>query len=103
VKACKDARCEVRVGPDTPITVNIRKQSLALHVGSIEQGKLTLAIASPGQMNFKVDGDNEAHSSFSDGVATSTGHTGLRVTINGLVAEVVGVVDSAAVLRLTPA
>jgi hypothetical protein len=54
-------------------------------------------------MSFSVDGDDQAQSSLSDGVVTTTGHAGLRITISGFVVEVLAVADSAAVLRLTRA
>jgi hypothetical protein len=98
VKACRDGRCEVRIGSDTAFDVNARGEAVAFNIG-IEQGVLSMGIG--GATSIATDGDDQAQTSLSGDAMSVSGHTGLRVTADKVLVEVLAVVGSEAVIRLS--
>jgi hypothetical protein len=108
--ACADGTCEVRVDGPVSIRVPSKFKVGPVSVTSVGNGVVSLAITVLGSgfsLSCDVPDTCEASvvgsSAQSPAMGQITGRTGARATINGLVVEVVAVVDRSAVLKLTPA
>jgi hypothetical protein len=101
--ACEDGQCEILVAGPTTISVGAHLDVDGLHVESIEQDTVQLAIPASQIYSLSTDGDSSRIVSKLGSTPGATGPAGLVFTVNRLRVEVVAVVNGAAVLRLAPA
>lgn len=98
LKACRDGRCEVRIGSHAAFNVNAHGEAVAFDI-SIDQGLLTMGIG--GVRSVSTDGDGDSQASFDGNGMSVSGHSGLRVTADKVIVEALAVLGSEAVIRLS--